>query len=113
MCFPSKRQKDNFTDESPKKSSNQKGWNGEDIKEPTQADSEAITTSPAPIASSTAPTQPPPAEMSPRIAIVIYTMYQHVGNSTLVPALCPILCLLFFVSSSGPGRQTRYRKRWR
>ena len=113
MCFPSKRQKDNFTDESPEKSDTKKRWSGKDIKEPTQAVSEAITTSPAPIASSTTPAHPVPAEMSPRIAIVIYTMYQHVGNSTLVPALCLILCLLFFVSSSGPGRQTRYRKRWR
>jgi len=99
MCFPSKRQKDNFTDESPKKSSNQKGSNEKDIKEPTQAVSDASTR----IASSAAP-----ATMSPRIAIVIYTMYQHVGNSTLVPVLCLILCSLFFVSYSGPGCETRY-----
>ena len=110
MCFPSKRQKDNFTDESTKKSNNQKGWNGKDIKEPTEAVSDAVTTS-APTASSTAPAHPP-ATMSPRIAIVIYTMYQHVGNSTLVPVLCLILYLSFFVSPSGSGCQTRHRKRW-
>jgi len=80
MCFPSKRQKDNFTDESTKKSINQKGLDEKDIKEPT--------------APSTAPELPAPTEMSPRIAIVIYTMYQHVGNSTLILVLCAVPHLL-------------------
>ncbi|TFK66933.1 flavo protein WrbA [Pluteus cervinus] len=84
MCFPSKRQKDNFTD----------GDNPATQKSTKANGSRSIESKPAPTLStqssqkSSAPPSLPPtlpqveitAEMSPRVAIIIYTMYGHIGK---------------------------------
>ncbi|KAF5349232.1 hypothetical protein D9756_009480 [Leucocoprinus leucothites] len=84
MCFPSKRQKDNFTDEATKKPSNpQNGSDGKDTKaekNTTQTPTNTTTTPPAPVAPSTVPESLTAQKMSPRLAIVVYTMYGHVGK---------------------------------
>ncbi|KXN87100.1 Protoplast secreted protein 2 [Leucoagaricus sp. SymC.cos] len=84
MCFPSKRQKDNFTDEATKTkpSNTQNGSDGKDTKaEKSEAPATTTTTPPAPAAPSTVPASATNDNMSaPRLAIIIYTMYGHVGK---------------------------------
>ncbi|KAK0447057.1 flavoprotein WrbA [Armillaria borealis] len=62
MCFPGKRQKDNFDDA-------------------IKADPKAASTSsqPPPPSTSTAKSSPSPA-MAPKVAIVIYSMYGHIAK---------------------------------
>lgn len=84
MCFPSKRQKDNFTDEATKKpSTTQKGAeSGKDTKaekDSTPAPTSS-TTPPAPIAPSLVPASSTAEKMAPRVAIIIYSMYGHINT---------------------------------
>jgi len=72
MCFPSKRQKDNFTDGATK---TQNGSNGTGTKGDKSQPS-TTQTPPAPIAASTVPA----SAMSPRVAIIIYSMYGHIAK---------------------------------
>lgn len=82
MCFPNKRQKDNFNDTT------------------QQNNIKAATSAPAsssqPPTSTTAPTNGPPVlppptitetkldMSSPKVAIVIYTMYGHIAKSVFM-----------------------------
>lgn len=75
-CFPNKRQRGNFTDEDTEKRDAEKSTKG-------------------PNSSTTPPTQPPPTippitnnllkedMSSPKVAIVIYTMYGHIAKRSL------------------------------
>lgn len=91
MCFPSKSQKNNFTEDTkpvPAQNGAKKSTKAED---PTPA---PTSQPPAPVSASTAPTtsDSPPVlppvnttsettkEMAPKVAIIIYTMYGHIGK---------------------------------
>jgi NAD(P)H dehydrogenase (quinone) len=80
MCFPTKRQKDNFTDDKPKPQ----------VPKPEASTAPASTapTAPTTVAPSPAPSLPPLAKTTeeeeemapPRIAIVVYSMYGHINK---------------------------------
>jgi len=86
MCFPSKKQQNNFADK-PKSSRN-----GEEADNTKRAPGTVATShSPAPISTSTLPPEQPPTlppvtaevtiEMSPpKVAIIIYSMYGHIAK---------------------------------
>lgn len=91
MCFPSKRQKDNFTDDS--KSNPNPAKNAI----PTKADP---SSPPKPVDS--APPQAPPTlpqvtttevstAMPTKVGIIIYSMYGHVAKSSFIALLDPVL----------------------
>ena len=89
MCFPSKKQNNNFTEDTNKEkvpTSTEKGGNAKPTK--GQPVSTASTSaSPLP----TAPqillppltTQTQPNMTTPKVAIIIYTMYGHIAKSSL------------------------------
>ena len=85
MCFPSKKQKNNFSDNADK-SSKPKEPKTEVPVEPTKAEPAPAATEPTPAAPSTAPELPPvvveaPIEMAPpKVGIVIYSMYGHIAK---------------------------------
>lgn len=99
MCFPNKRQKDNFNDTT------------------QQNNIKAATSAPAsssqPPTSTTAPTNGPPVllpttttdtnlDMSaPKVAIVIYTMYGHIAKRTLMIFFCRLISSLPLFSGGG------------
>jgi NAD(P)H dehydrogenase (quinone) len=72
MCFPSKRQKDNF--------SSSEGKSGTDKKRPTPA---ASTSEPLPPTHTTT-IQSTDKMSPPKVAIVIYTMYGHVAKRMFI-----------------------------
>lgn len=86
MCFPSKKQKNNFSDNADK-SSKPKEPKTEAPVEPTKAEpAVASAESTVPLATSTAPELPPvvaeaPIDMAPpKVGIVIYSMYGHIAK---------------------------------
>lgn len=86
MCFPSKKQKNNFSDNADK-GSKPKGPKTEGPVEPTKAEPSAAPIEPTvPLATSTAPELPPvvveaPIDMAPpKVGIVIYSMYGHIAK---------------------------------
>ncbi|TFK33391.1 flavo protein-like protein [Crucibulum laeve] len=88
MCFPSKRQKDNFTDNTgPKPGDTQNGAQAKTTKAGPSEPPAASLSPPAPVAASTIPVQHPETttetqiEMTaPKVAIIVYTMYGHIGK---------------------------------
>ncbi|KAF8157226.1 flavoprotein-like protein [Crassisporium funariophilum] len=92
MCFPSKKQKDNFTDNADKASKSKSSRNGAQVKPTKDEPSIALQQPTAPISASTVPSELPPslpplpttdtikAMAPPKIAIVIYSMYGHIAK---------------------------------
>lgn len=81
MCFPSKRQKNNLSDDNPKNPA------PEPIKtqEPAVAQLSTVPASPPPAAEPTPAPAPvtdiaPATEMAPKVAIIIYSMYGHIAK---------------------------------
>jgi len=104
MCFPSKKQKNNFADETNKDSKSKSAGNGEKapatettkgtetgtaqdtIQQP--ASSTAPTSSEPPILPPVAKTDTITTEMAaPKVAIIIYTMYGHIAKGMQFPLL--------------------------
>jgi len=82
MCFPSKSQKDNFTDggakTKPQTQNGTKNSNGTSTKDDKPQPSTTTQQPPVPVAASTVPAS---ATMSsPRVAIIIYSMYGHIAK---------------------------------
>jgi len=82
MCFPSKSQKDNFTDggakTKPQTQNGTKNTNGTSTKDDKPQPSTTTQPPPAPVAASTVPAS---ATMSaPRVAIITYSMYGHIDK---------------------------------
>ncbi|KAF8198505.1 flavoprotein-like protein [Pholiota molesta] len=86
MCFPSKKQQNNFADNAPKEpkaKDTKNGTSGDTTKAGPSATPQQPT---APVSTSTAPELPPvvaeaPTEMAPpKVGIVIYSMYGHVAK---------------------------------
>ena len=84
MCFPGKRQKDLLSD-SAKSASKQPAAPAPEEEPPTQVPAEpttAVNTTTAPPTELATEKQSQTAEMSsPRIAIIIYSMYGHISKS--------------------------------
>ncbi|KAF8960442.1 flavoprotein-like protein [Flammula alnicola] len=91
MCFPSKKQKNNFADNADKDTKSKSTGSGEKAKTTKDEPAAASEQPTAPLSASTAPanlppTLPPvtseaPIEMSPpKVAIIIYSMYGHVAK---------------------------------
>ena len=103
MCFPSKKQKDNFndTDKADKKSTTRNG-SGTDGKG-TKGEQTAVASSSEP---PSAPPAPPPTlppvittdnsiVMSPpKVAIIIYSMYGHIAKCTFLLLVYPRAMLI-------------------
>lgn len=88
MCFPSKRQKNNFADKStdPKSVSDTNTKGEAKATEPVQA--------PEPIQAPEPTSSDPVSTFTlhssttmPRVAIVIYSMYGHIATSMLAPTM--------------------------
>jgi NAD(P)H dehydrogenase (quinone) len=79
MCFPNKKQKNNFTDQP---TSTQKGDTVKPIKD--QPSTTSATTNPT---TQSPPTLPPvttqPDMSTPKVAIIIYSMYGHIAKRSL------------------------------
>jgi hypothetical protein len=99
MCFPGKRQKDNFAEPKP---------TPPDTK--AQANqSEKLSSLPAPLTQSSTSTSE--NDMSgPRVAIVIYSLYGHITKSA--SPLNVSLLIASHISHSGRGCQDWYRRCW-
>ena len=80
MCFPSKRQKDNF--------SSSEGKSGTDKKRPTPV----ATSSESPLPTHTTKVQPTDKMSPPKVAIVIYTMYGHVAKRMFIIIIYAVIC---------------------
>ncbi|KAF8993628.1 NADH-quinone oxidoreductase [Cyathus striatus] len=86
MCFPSKRQKDNFADApaAPKPQS-ENGAKAEAATTNTPAATATVESTPAaPVSASTVPptttSTAEPTPMAPKVAIVIYSLYGHISK---------------------------------
>jgi NAD(P)H dehydrogenase (quinone) len=87
MCFPSKKQKNNFSEDTEKETKSKSVSNGNSTKAPVTApEVPQQPTSPA-LSSTPAPTLPPltntetAIKMStPKVAIIIYSMYGHIAK---------------------------------
>ncbi|KAF9473925.1 flavoprotein WrbA [Pholiota conissans] len=87
MCFPSKKQKNNFADNTEKSPKLKDSKNGQSaVGETTKAEPSAPQDSTVPVSPSTAPELPPvtteaPIDMAPpTVGIIIYSMYGHVAK---------------------------------
>ncbi|KAL0954410.1 hypothetical protein HGRIS_003396 [Hohenbuehelia grisea] len=86
MCFPSKKQKNNFADQSETKPKQNAAENGTKAPQETAASSQPpppqtsqSTTPPLPEPAVIPATETPPA-MAPKIAIVTYSLYGHINK---------------------------------
>jgi len=85
MCFPSKKQRDNFADQNPRAEapSTQNGTKAQqESVVPSQPPPPETSQSPAPATETTsAPSaQAPALTMAPKVAIVTYSMYGHINK---------------------------------
>ncbi|KAF8886662.1 flavoprotein-like protein [Gymnopilus junonius] len=88
MCFPSKKQKNNFSDNTEKDTKPTSARNGAGTKSESNSapPSQPSQVPAAPVSSTPAPTLPPlttteaPLSMAPKVAIIIYSMYGHVAK---------------------------------
>ncbi|KAF8911436.1 flavoprotein-like protein [Gymnopilus junonius] len=88
MCFPSKKQKNNFSDNTEKETKPTSARNGAGTKSESNSapPSQPSQVPAAPVSSTPAPTLPPlttteaPLPMAPKVAIIIYSMYGHVAK---------------------------------
>ncbi|KAF9524351.1 NADH-quinone oxidoreductase [Crepidotus variabilis] len=79
MCFPSKKQKNNFTDETPKAPIAENGEKKKVVEPTATASTDTKTEPPVPKAEPTSDVKiAEPSMSSPKIAIVIYSMYGHI-----------------------------------
>ncbi|KAH9478063.1 flavodoxin-like fold protein [Psilocybe cubensis] len=86
MCFPSKKQKDNFADnnkdsksKSESKTKSSSGEKAEPTKAPAPEAAPAQSSSPEP-PTAQPQTETAPKMSTPKVAIVIYTMYGHIAK---------------------------------
>jgi len=120
MCFPSKKQKDNFndTDKADKKSTTRNG-SGTDGKG-TKGEQTAVASSSEPPSATPAPPTLPPVVTTdnsivmspPKVAIIIYSMYGHIAKCTSLVGLSTSNADLApnNLFSSGRGGEGRHRE---
>lgn len=92
MCFPSKKQQNNFADNTAKEPKAKDTKNGTPA-DTTKAEPAATPQQPTvPVSTSTAPELPPvvaeaPIDMAPpKVGIVIYSMYGHIAKCKTSPS---------------------------
>ena len=69
MCFPGKRQKDNFSEPKPERKDTKADTTGPNLSSPP---------APAPPSEPTVTESPDTIMSAPRVAIVIYSLYGHI-----------------------------------